>query len=131
MADGNYANFKIELLESENVKTINNTSLVGSGNIAVQEPLVSGTNIKTINGNSILGSGDLTISGGGNTDVIGFIECAPNSTLTDDKLQKLLDETNYFSNYNIGIKNIALYLLKLSDLGYNTFTSLQLIKSSD
>ena len=34
-------------------------------------------------------------------------------------------------NSNIGIKNIALYLLKLSDLGYNTFTSLQLIKSSD
>ena len=28
-----------------------------------QEPLVSGTNIKTINGSSVLGSGDLTISG--------------------------------------------------------------------
>ncbi len=87
--DGNYYNNAIELLDSENIKTINSISLVGSGNIAVQEPLVSGTNIKTINGNSILGSGDLTISGGGNTDVIGFIECTPNSTLTDDKLQKL------------------------------------------
>lgn len=29
-----------------------------------QAPLVSGTNIKTINGSSVLGSGDLTISGG-------------------------------------------------------------------
>ncbi len=34
-----------------------------------QDTLVSGTNIKTINNNSILGSGDLTISGGGSTDV--------------------------------------------------------------
>ena len=92
LADGNYSNFKVELLDSENAKTINSTSLFGSGNIAVQEPLVSGTNIKTINGNSILGSGDLTISGGGNTDVIGFIECPPGSQLTDDKLQKLLSK---------------------------------------
>lgn len=30
-----------------------------------QETLVSGTNIKTINGSSVLGSGDLAISGGG------------------------------------------------------------------
>lgn len=30
-----------------------------------QDTLVSGTNIKTINGSSVLGSGDLTISGGG------------------------------------------------------------------
>ena len=29
-----------------------------------QDVLVSGTNIKTINGTSILGSGDITISGG-------------------------------------------------------------------
>ncbi len=92
LADGNYLRYGTSLLISANVKTINNISLEGAGNIAVQEPLVSGTNIKTINGNSILGSGDLTISGGGNTDVIGFIECSPNSTLTDDKLQKLLSK---------------------------------------
>lgn len=91
-ADGNYSYYETELLTSENTKTINSISLVGTGNIAVQEPLVSGTNIKTINGNSILGSGDLTISGGGNNDVIGFIECPPGSTLTDDKLQKLLSK---------------------------------------
>lgn len=32
---------------------------------AKQDDLISGTNIKTINGSSVLGSGDLTISGGG------------------------------------------------------------------
>ena len=34
-------------------------------NIGSQEALVSGTNIKTINNESILGSGNITISGGG------------------------------------------------------------------
>lgn len=92
LTDGNYNNYDIELVTTDGLKTINNTPLFGGGNIALQEPLVSGTNIKTINGNSILGSGDLTISGGGNTDVIGFIESNPGSILTDDKLQKLLSK---------------------------------------
>lgn len=36
---------------------------------AFQEKLVSGTNIKTINNNSLLGSGNITISGGGSGGV--------------------------------------------------------------
>ena len=51
------------LVSGTSIKTVNNNSLLGSGNIAVQPTLVSGTNIKTINGTSILGSGDITISG--------------------------------------------------------------------
>lgn len=46
-------------------KTINNESITGTGNIAVQSVLVSGTNIKTINNQSILGSGNIEIGGGG------------------------------------------------------------------
>ena len=50
-----YINTKQDKLTSgTNIKTINNTSVLGSGNIAVQPTLVSGTNIKTINGNSLL-----------------------------------------------------------------------------
>ena len=38
-----------------------------------QDTLVSGTNIKTINGTSLLGSGDITIEGGsGNVDLTGY-----------------------------------------------------------
>lgn len=92
LGEGNYSTIVFRLLDSENIKTINNTSLVGSGNIAVQEPLVSGTNIKTINNQSILGAGNIEISGGGNSNVIGFIESNPGSKLTDDKLQKLLSK---------------------------------------
>lgn len=47
------------LVSGTNIKTVNNTTLLGAGNVAVQEVLVSGTNIKTVNGTSILGSGDL------------------------------------------------------------------------
>lgn len=53
------------LVSGTNIKTINSTSLLGSGDVSVQPTLVSGTNIKTINGSSVLGSGNLTISGGG------------------------------------------------------------------
>jgi hypothetical protein len=52
------------LISGTNIKTINSTTILGSGNLAVQPTLVSGTNIKTINSNSILGSGDLVISSG-------------------------------------------------------------------
>lgn len=52
------------LVSGTSIKTVNSTSLLGSGNITVQPTLFSGTNIKTINGNSVLGSGDLTIGGG-------------------------------------------------------------------
>lgn len=41
------------------------TTLAGYGISDAQALLVSGTNIKTINGTSILGSGDLTVSGSG------------------------------------------------------------------
>jgi len=50
------------LVSGTNIKTINSTSLLGSGNVAVQPTLVSGTNIKTINGTSVLGSGDIVTS---------------------------------------------------------------------
>lgn len=51
------------LVSGTNIKTVNSTSLLGSGNVSVQPTLVSGTNIKTINGTSILGSGNITIVG--------------------------------------------------------------------
>lgn len=37
-----------------------------------QDTLVSGTNIKTVNGSSLLGSGNLEVSGGGGTSAVGF-----------------------------------------------------------
>lgn len=86
------------LVSGTNIKTVNSTSILGSGDIAtgdvttggaqtltnktidyslntltgVQPTLVSGTTIKTINGSSLLGSGNLEVSGGGGTSTAGF-----------------------------------------------------------
>jgi hypothetical protein len=49
------------LVSGSNIKTINSTSILGGGNVAVQPPLVSGTNIKTINTTSLLGSGNISV----------------------------------------------------------------------
>jgi hypothetical protein len=48
------------------------TTLSGYGITDGQETLVSGTNIKTVNGTSILGSGNISIVGGGSTGNITF-----------------------------------------------------------
>jgi len=49
------------LVSGTNIKTVNSTSLLGSGNVAVQPTLVSGTNIKTVNSTSLLGSGNVEV----------------------------------------------------------------------
>lgn len=54
--------FQIDVssLEGGAVSSVNGLT----GDITVQETLVSGTNIKTVNGESLLGSGNITIEGG-------------------------------------------------------------------
>ena len=56
-----------------------------------QATLVSGTNIKTVNNESLLGSGNITISGGSNIDIVTSWE----STLSDSKVpsEKLTKDT--------------------------------------
>lgn len=73
-----------------------------------QDTLVSGTNIKTINNQSILGSGDITISGGGDGDTItiwGDKDTTQYSTITIDPttLKKGVYRT-VFPNLNVSFK---------------------------
>ena len=49
--------------DTSNLANKDLSNLSSTGNNKFQAPLVSGTNIKTINNNSILGSGDLTLDG--------------------------------------------------------------------
>lgn len=56
-----------------NKPSINSVTLDGdktSSDLSLQDTLVSGTNIKTINNTSLLGSGDITIGGGGSAVTI-------------------------------------------------------------
>jgi hypothetical protein len=52
------------LVSGTNIASINLASILGGGNLSLQTPLVSGTDIKTINSNTLLGSGDLVIGSG-------------------------------------------------------------------
>ena len=76
-----------------------------------QDKLVSGSNIKTINGTSILGSGDITISGGSSGGNKNLIDTASSSTSTTPKL--LINVTTYGSKtpYAIGLVNGDLFTI--------------------
>jgi hypothetical protein len=59
------------LVSGQNIKTINNQSLLGNGNLSVvidisgkQDVLQSGVNIATINGQNLLDGGNISIDGG-------------------------------------------------------------------
>lgn len=60
--DGN-GNVTLTIPDTSNLANKDLSNLSSTGNSKFQEPLVSGTNIKTINNNSILGSGNLTLNG--------------------------------------------------------------------
>jgi hypothetical protein len=53
--------YQTKLVSGTSIKTVNSTSLLGSGDVAVQPTLVSGTNIRTVNSNSLLGSGNIAV----------------------------------------------------------------------
>lgn len=72
--------YQAVLTSGTTIKTINETSILGSGNISVQPTLVSGTNIKTVNGTNLLGSGNLVIPTGSTYTV--YTATIPSSSWT-------------------------------------------------
>jgi len=111
----NWNNKQSALVSGTNIKTINNQSLLGSGNITIsggggitteedpifsasaasgiqssdisnwnnkQSALVSGTNIKTINNQSLLGSGNIDVSGGQSTKTTWYGTCNTTASTT-------------------------------------------------
>jgi hypothetical protein len=66
---------------------------LGSGDVAVQPTLVSGTNIKTINSTSLLGSGDIAISATP-SGVSGAIQFSNGSAFASDASNLFWDDTN-------------------------------------
>ena len=97
-----------KLVSGTNIKTINNQTILGAGNVELQETLVSGTNIKTINNESLLGSGNIDID---NTFVAVY-----NETSFDDINQAYNDKKQLFVNYNGQIRYVN--VLKNSNMQY-------------
>jgi hypothetical protein len=64
-----------------------------TGSVSVQPTLVSGTNIKTINSTSLLGSGDIAISASP-AGVAGAIQFSDGSAFASDAANLFWDDTN-------------------------------------
>jgi hypothetical protein len=82
------------LISGTNIKTVNSTTLLGSGDLAVQAVLVSGTNIKSLNSNSLLGAGDLVI----NATFVGLgnvpnVNATVASNITQDSTHRFVTDT--------------------------------------
>jgi len=101
------------LVSGNNIKTVNSTSLLGSGNLAVQPTLVSGTNIKTVNSTSLLGSGNVavqpTLISGTNiktvnsTSLLGSGNIAVQPTLVSGTNIKTINNESILGSGNITI----------------------------
>lgn len=105
------------LVSSQNIKTINNESILGPGNMTVitdisgkQDVLVSGTNIKTINNESILGSGNITIQAGDIYSGTG------NITINSNKQINTVSNPS-FQNITVDNNTSGLYVNSLGDAG--------------
>lgn len=86
----------------------NTTAIAGK-----QDTLVSGTNIKTINNNSLLGSGNITISGGQATDVqINGTSITSNNTANIETNSTYDETTNKIATMN----DLPVIPTKTSDL---------------
>lgn len=81
------------LVSGTSIKTINSTTLLGSGDIALQPMLVSGTNIKTLNSVSLLGSGDIVLTANP-SGVAGAIQFSNGSAFASDASNLFWDDTN-------------------------------------
>jgi len=125
------------LVSGTSIKTINSTSLLGSGDIAtgdvtlagtqtltnktiayasntltgVQAELVSGTSIKTINSTSLLGSGDITT---------GDVTLTGTQTLTNKTFTGYTETVYALSGTDISVSNGSIQTKTLS--GNTTFT---------
>lgn len=87
-----------------------------------QDELVSGTNIKTINGSSVLGSGDLVVSGTANPSVIALSATngtAVTGTLVETISRSLLIPANTFTTD--GMLEIVGRILKTGIAGNQSF----------
>ena len=64
--------------------TTSSATQVSTALAAKQDTLVSGTNIKTINNQSLLGSGNITIQGGGGANVVELTQAQYDALVTKD-----------------------------------------------
>jgi hypothetical protein len=90
LSDGNGNNLPMEV----STTGVNFTNNLTQGGTALQPVLVSGTNIKTINGTSVLGSGNIVTPSTNPSGVAGAIQFSDGSAFASDAANFFWDDTN-------------------------------------
>lgn len=119
-----------DLVSGTNIKTVNGSTILGSGNLQItttdqwgditgtlsnqtdlqnalndkQDTLVSGTNIKTINGESLLGSTDIETASVNTTST--FLPINTSGSFTDSPFYTLPPPVNFVGFGGIGTKSV-------------------------
>jgi hypothetical protein len=99
LSDGNGNNLPMEV----STTGVNFTNNLTQGGTALQPVLVSGTNIKTINGTSVLGSGDIVTPTTPPSGVSGAIQFSNGSAFASDAANLFWDDTN--NRLGVGLNN--------------------------
>ena len=92
-----------------------------------QDTLVSGTNIKTINGTSLLGSGDITIEGGsGNVDLSDYYTKSETNALVSPKLSQVTLTQAEYDALQTKENNVLYIISDAEDLKFKTINGQQI-----
>lgn len=105
------------LVSGTNIKTINNTSVLGEGNIEISVPItsisVNSSSVSPVSGNvdiSVPVAGDIATSGSAGYAVAGDVESAlagKQATLVSGTNIATIDNESLLSNTNISISNLG------------------------
>ena len=92
-----------------------------------QDTLVSGTNIKTINGTSLLGSGDITIEGGsGNVDLTDYYTKSETNALVNPKLSQVTLTQAEYDALQTKENNVLYVISDAEDIKFKTINGAQI-----
>ena len=104
------------------------TKLDGIDLSTKQDTLVSGTNIKTINGTSLLGSGDITIEGGsGNVDLSDYYTKTETNALVNPKISQVTLTQAAYDALETKEDNVLYVISDAEDFKFKTINGEQII----
>ena len=103
------------------------TKLDGIDLATKQDTLVSGTNIKTINGTSLLGSGDITIEGGsGNVDLSNYYTKPETNALVSPKLSQVTLTQAEYNALSTKEENVLYVISDAEEIKFKTINGAQI-----
>jgi len=92
-------NITLNIPDISNLANKDLSNLTSTGNSKFQAPLVSGTNIKTINNTSLLGSGNIDIQGGSTITVDEALSTTSTNPVQNKVITNALPDTSSLSYY--------------------------------